>query len=182
MEWKKIEDINKTLKTIDQKGKPYVTVDERVKAFRQLCPGGGIITEMVHYQDGKVVIKATVTDEDGQVLSTGYAEEIEGNGFVNKTSFVENAETSAVGRALGFLYLGATSSIASYDEVRNAQEIQATLATEREIKNFTDVCKILGVDYKEIGKQAGAKSLKTMTKEQHGKAMLILKDLEENGQ
>lgn len=58
------------------------------------------------------------------------------------------------------------------------------LATKVERDTFMDMCEALGVDYKEIGRRAGAVSLKTMTSEQHGKAMVILKDIEEsrNGQ
>ena len=99
MTWEQIQEINKTLKAIDQKGKPYITVDERVKAFRQIYPDGSITTEMLYYQDGKVVMKATACDDSGKILATGHAEELEGVGFVNKTSFLENADTSAVGGA-----------------------------------------------------------------------------------
>lgn len=122
--WEQIQDVNSQLKTIDQKGKPYVTVDERVKAFRKLFPDGTIETEMLYYQDGRVLFRATAYDDDGHKLATGHAEEIEGAGYVNKTSYVENCETSAVGRCLGLMYLGADGSIASYDEVETAKEKQ----------------------------------------------------------
>ena len=177
--FEKIQEINKTLKTIPQKGKEYVTVDERVKAFRTLYPEGAITTEMLFYDQGKVVFKATCYDDTGKVLATGHAEEIEGKGFVNTTSFIENAETSAVGRCLGFLYLGATSGIASFDEVVNANNIRETMATDIDKKTFLDLCSKLDVDYRDIAKKAGARTMKTMTKEQHGKALLILKEIEE---
>ena len=66
-------------------------------------------------------MKAIIKDSDGNIKSTGYAYEKEGSTFINKTSFIENAETSAVGRALGFLGIGIDAAIASADEVQNAQ-------------------------------------------------------------
>lgn len=179
MTWEQIQEINKTLKAIDQKGKPYITVDERVKAFRQIYPEGSITTEMLYYQDGKVVMKATAYDDAGMILATGHAEELEGVGFVNKTSFLENAETSAVGRCLGFMYLGATQGIASYDEVKNAINIRENSITEAEAKTLQQMCKKLDVDIKDIGKKVGAKSLYTMTSEQHGRALIILQEIQE---
>lgn len=56
------------------------------------------------------------------------------------------------------------------------------LATDLERKTFMDLCKQFGVDYKVIGKRAGATSLKSMTKEQHGRALIILKEIEEGKQ
>lgn len=113
--------VNEELKGTDiGKGKKYVLVTERVKAFRQLCPGGRISSEIISYEDGVVTIQATVMDEEGHVLSTGIAQEKEGSGFVNKTSFIENCETSAVGRALGFAGIGIDESMASAEEVANA--------------------------------------------------------------
>lgn len=149
---------NTGLKTIDQKGKAYVMVNTRVEAFRDIEPAGGIATEILHLQDGVVVIKATITDEDGKVLSTGIASEKDGSSFVNKTSYIENCETSAVGRALGFLGIGIDGSMASADEVANAmlqQKMQETPATEFELDAFKEACTESGVDYKEIWRQTG---------------------------
>ena len=120
MTFEQLQEANKTLTTMDIKGKGYVLVNERVKAFRMLYPNGIITTEIVSLADGVVVMKATVSDDNGCLLSTGYAYERESSTYINKTSYIENCETSAVGRALGFLGIGIDTSIASYDEVQNA--------------------------------------------------------------
>ena len=65
-------------------------------------------------------MKTTVSDEEGKILATGMAQEKENSSFINKTSFIENCETSSVGRALGMCGLGVDMSIASALEVTNA--------------------------------------------------------------
>lgn len=115
-----IKKVNEQLATTDIKGKPYVMVNERIRAFREICPGGTITTEIISLDNGVVTMKATITDENGQVISTGLAYEKESNGYINKTSFIENCETSAVGRALGFAGIGVDESMASAEEVVNA--------------------------------------------------------------
>lgn len=111
---------NDCIKTTDIKGKDYAEVNQRIKAFRMVYPLGSISTNIVSLEDGVVTMKATVTDEDGRLLGTGYAQEKESSSFINKTSFIENCETSAVGRALGMCGFGIDTSIASYEEVQNA--------------------------------------------------------------
>lgn len=108
---------NEQLKTVDIKGKKYAQVHERVKAFREVCPGGQIITEIIDKENGVVTMRATINDEDGRTLATGLAQEKETNVGINKTSFIENCETSAVGRALGFAGIGIDVSMASAEEV-----------------------------------------------------------------
>lgn len=120
-----IAKVNKSIKTTDIKGKAYADVNERIKAFRKLFPMGTISTEMISNENGVCVFKATVLDETGTILGTGHAYEQEGSTFINKTSYIENAETSAVGRALGMAGIGIDSSVASYEEVANAMANQA---------------------------------------------------------
>jgi len=110
------------MKTIDIKGKPYVTVNERLKYFRgeNAYKGWQLVTSIVNADADMCLIKAEVIDEDGRVVSTGHAYEESANGFINKTSHVENCETSAVGRALGNLGIGIDDSVASFEEVANA--------------------------------------------------------------
>lgn len=112
--------VNDSMNKIDVKGKSYAQVNDRVKAFRQLCPMGTIETEIIALDNGVVTMKATVTDDEGHVLGTGMAQEKESSSFINKTSFIENCETSAVGRALGFAGIGVDGSMASAEEVANA--------------------------------------------------------------
>ena len=120
MEYKKIEAVNSRLAAVDIKGKPYNTVNQRVLAFRELFENGSIETELVSLSDGICTMKAVVKNDEGRVIATGYAQEKESSSFINKTSYVENCETSAVGRALGFIGIGATDAIASAEEVQNA--------------------------------------------------------------
>ena len=106
MNYEQLKKANESLKTIEFKGKGYAQVNERVKAFRMICPNGAITTEIVDLSDGVVTMKSTIIDEDGTILATGYAQEKESASYINKTSFIENCETSAVGRALGFAGIG----------------------------------------------------------------------------
>lgn len=115
-----LKKVNEQLKTVDIKGKKYAQVSERIKAFREVCPGGQILTDIVSNTDGIVTMRATIRDEEGHVLATGYAQEKETSSFINKTSYIENCETSAVGRALGFVGIGVDGSFASAEEVSNA--------------------------------------------------------------
>jgi len=89
------------MKTIDIKGKPYITVNERLKYFRENFKGHSLLSEMVSNENGVVIFKATILNENDRVIATGYAYEKEGSSFINKTSYIENAETSSWGRCLG---------------------------------------------------------------------------------
>lgn len=110
------------LKTVNIKGKEYVEVNERLKAFRTLpeYKGYSLESDIILLENGVITIKATIKDADGVVKATGLAQEKESSSFINKTSFVENCETSAWGRALGNLGIGIDTSVASAEEVENA--------------------------------------------------------------
>jgi hypothetical protein len=108
------------LKTTDIKGKAYVEVNERIKYFRENFKGWQLTTEIVSLENGVIIMKALCIDENGVLMSTGHAYEKEGSTFINKTSYIENCETSAVGRALGNLGIGIDTSVASAEEVKNA--------------------------------------------------------------
>lgn len=137
----KFEDLvkaNKEIKTTNIKGKDYAEVNQRIKVFRMLFPNGSISTSIESLENGVVVMKAVVKDEEDHVLGTGYAYEKESSSFINKTSYIENCETSAVGRALGMLGIGIDTSVASYEEVSNAiaqQEAQKAEAENKKIEN-----------------------------------------------
>lgn len=120
-----LQNANNLIQTTPVKGKDYAEVPQRVKAFRSLYPQGTISTEIVKIENGMCVIHAVVS-VDGVVLGEGTAYEMEGSSFINKTSYIENCETSAVGRALGFAGFGIDTSIASAEEVANAIEQQKT--------------------------------------------------------
>lgn len=106
-------------KAVDIKGKAYVLVSDRVLYFNETYPDGQITTEMLSAPDAThVVVKATVST--GKQTFTGHAQEVVGEGYINKTSALENAETSAVGRALALMGIGVIDSIASVDEIHKA--------------------------------------------------------------
>lgn len=138
---------NNSIKTTDIKGKDYCDVSERIKAFRNVYPIGLIDTQLVSMSgdigNRVVVFKADIYDDKLTKLATGYAEEKENSTFINKTSFVENCETSAVGRALGMAGFGIIGSVASANEVSNAIANQNKKADPREwLKKNLDVTAI----------------------------------------
>lgn len=115
-----IKSVNERVKKIEVKGKNYTCVATRISAFRELCPVGAISTEILSLADGVVTMKTTITDENGKILATGMAQEKETSSNINKTSYIENCETSAVGRALGMLGIGSDEQMSSAEEVANA--------------------------------------------------------------
>ena len=108
------------MKTINIKGKEYVEVNERLKHFRANYKDHSLVSEVLDKTDTSILIKATISDKTGRALATGLAEEEKGSTFINKTSYVENCETSAWGRALANFGIGLDVSVASADEVGNA--------------------------------------------------------------
>lgn len=111
---------NDGIRTTDIKGKSYAEVNQRIKAFRLVHPSGCITTEIIDMDNGIVTMKASVFDEQNHLLGTGFAQEKENSSFINKTSYIENCETSAIGRALGMCGYGVDVSVASAEEVQNA--------------------------------------------------------------
>ena len=134
MTFEELMKANAEIKTTDIKGKEYAEVNQRIKAFRMLHPNGSIQTSIESLENGICVIRAVVSDDNGKVLGTGHAYEKEGSTFINKTSYIENCETSAVGRALAMCGIGIDTSIASYEEVSNAQMQQQANETISEIE------------------------------------------------
>ena len=108
------------LKTTTIQGKEYVEVNERLKYFRATYPKYSLLSEVIEKTETTILIKATIYNEKERAVATGLAEEKAGSSFINKTSHVENCETSAWGRALGNLGIGLDTSVASADEVQNA--------------------------------------------------------------
>lgn len=138
MTYQDIQSVNAKIDLIDIKGAKYAKVSSRLKAFRELYPEGYIKTKIVSLEGDMVVIQAEVGYfEEGfeHILATGTAYEMRGSTNVNKTSFIENCETSAVGRALGMAGYGDTE-IASYDEVNGALIAQDEIHRE-EVRSAT---------------------------------------------
>ena len=141
---------NEQIKTVDIKGKAYSEVAQRIKAFRMVYPQGTIETEMLSNENGIVVFKANIyipeydevakgmgykLCENKRLIATGTAYEKEDSSFINKTSYIENCETSAVGRALGMAGFGIDVSVASAEEVQNA--INNQVITKEEAEEYT---------------------------------------------
>ena len=119
--------------TVNIHGKEYKTVAERVGEFRKEHPDYAIITEVLNASD-LVQVVAKITDKEGCLISTGHAEEVRGSTNINKTSALENCETSAIGRALAFFKYAGTE-IASSNEVMDAIVKQTELEMN---KGFTE--------------------------------------------
>ena len=111
---------------VDIHGKPYKTVALRVDEFREEFPDYTIKTKIVSVDEERVVMKATILDVDGRVLSTGHAEERR-VGNINLTSALENCETSSVGRALSFFKYAGT-------EIRSADEMVDAIQEQKNVE------------------------------------------------
>ena len=122
------------MKTIEIKGKQYVQVNERLKWFRENIQGYGLITEIISLDETQCTMQAKIIDKDGFVVAMGTAHEERDDktSMVNKTSFVENCETSAWGRALGNFGIGIDESIATADEVLRAIAQQEQIAQSQD--------------------------------------------------
>lgn len=160
---------NDSIVTTEIKGNQYAAVSQRIKAFRMLFPTGMIATDIVSNENGVCIIKATVgfLNENGerQILGTGIAYEKENSSFINKTSYIENCETSAVGRALGMCGLGIDSDVASADEVQTAnfqQDSLKTITAEKR-KALEKSCKDGGIPVGYICELYGVSELKELT-------------------
>lgn len=156
-----LQKANESIKTMDIKRKnketgeyetkKYAQVNERIKAFRSVYPTGFITTDIIYQCDDLVIVKATAgyyeqmkpkdlpglcTEMQQVILATGTAYEREGSSFINNTSYIENAETSAIGRCMAMCGFGIDSSIASVEEVNNAkaQDEKNNKLVEMELK------------------------------------------------
>ena len=110
------------MKTINIKGKEYIPVNERLLHFRSSdeYKMWQIHEEVVSVNDNEGIFKVSICDENGVVIASAHSQEYRDSSYINKTSFLENGFTSALGRALGYLGIGIDVSIASANEVGNA--------------------------------------------------------------
>lgn len=127
------------MNSMNIKGKQYIPVNERIKEFRsnEKYDGWSIRTEILQHQEGMIMMKAIARDKDDRIIAEGTAyeiNEVQGRNEINLTSYIENCETSAVGRCLGMLGIGIDVSVASADEVTNAVRRQPTQTT-RQVQN-----------------------------------------------
>ena len=167
------------LKTIKvQGGKEYAEVHTRVNYFRssEKYKDWGEDCEVISQSDSSILMKATIYNPEGRVVSSGHAYEEKDGSRINQRNHVENCETSAVGRALGFLGIGSDGSIATYEEVANAienqkkDEVKEThivldigddnyskvlkyIETQKDKRSFEDIIETLQTKYKTISKK-----------------------------
>ena len=110
------------LKTVSIKGKSYVTVNDRLKYYCENHAGFCLETEVIEVTADTALMRAVIRNAEGVLVATGVAREVrtDTNSFINKTSYVENCETSAWGRALANFGIGIDENVATADEVSNA--------------------------------------------------------------
>ena len=179
MKYEDIENANKQIRTmeIERKDKKtgkvtkkeYAEVNQRIKAFRMCFPDGCIKTEMLQNEDGICVMKASIYAQyieipvgdaarlQKHLLGTGYAREEQDSSYINSTSYIENCETSAVGRALGMCGFGIDTAVASYEEVKQVeqQELKRNLDLLVQIRKLMTQKKLTpDVVYNEFNKKS----------------------------
>ena len=151
------------LNTVNIKGKDYVPVNERLKYFNANFAGYRLETSFPLHTDKECLCEAKIFNDKGEQIRNGHAHETK-TGHINLASMIENAETSAVGRALGFLGIGIDVAVCSADERMNAAEQNEKLneltppppskATkedrERVMNKFNDLCESYNVTTKDF--------------------------------
>ena len=162
-----------TIKKESKNGKvttfDYVTVAQRIKAFRMVHPEGLIKTEMVSNENGACVFRAEIyiplNEHESRLLATGTAMERQDSGFINALSYIENCETSSIGRALGIAGFGIDNDVASAEEIANAQiqQVQNEKPDEAHVKALEQRCQKDGVDIEKLCKLYKVKSLSDLT-------------------
>lgn len=142
------------MKTVNIKGKEYVEVNERLKEFRNNFKDYSLTTEIIELTPEYCVLKAVITDDKGVIRATGLAQENRDSSYINKTSYIENCETSAWGRALGNFGIGIDSAICTADELLMALNAQKA-NDSKPVKTPTDSFRTVGSSMKAAATKAG---------------------------
>ncbi len=140
----------------------YETVETRLAKFWAQFPNGQVFTQIHHYDDNKVVFRAEIFKDisDPRPVATGYAEEVRDLSPVNKTSHVENAETSAIGRALSnYIFQSKTAPRPSREEMSKVVRAQETPKPTSKVgpdlvTKFREACAKQGFDPQEVAREA----------------------------
>ena len=129
------------MKKINIKGKEYIPVNERLIHFNNQpkFKGWSIVESVVSIDDKEGIFKVTIVDDNGAEKASAHSQEYRDSSYINKTSFVENGFTSALGRALGYLGIGIDTSIASAEEVANAVNNQSKQTKPQSKPKLTNV-------------------------------------------
>lgn len=173
MTFEELKKANKTIVPVEIKGKKYAEVNQRIMAFRSVFPEGFIRTEIVSHDDNVVVIRAEVGN-DGKILGTGTAFEEQNANYINKTSYIENCETSAVGRALGMAGFGTDMAVASAEEMqtvaktresdeKSVEFIQSAIISDDKQMVLKKMCESEGIDIKKLCEKCNIKDISEMT-------------------
>lgn len=164
------------MKTTDIKGKPYIEVNERLIHFRANYPDFRLISEIVSNGGGVVVMKASILNPAGETVAVGHAYEKEGSSFINKTSYIENCETSAWGRALANFGIGIDTAVASADEVGNAirQQEDDHPITEDQAANIEALAVEVKANYEKFLEYFGISSVDEMPASRYDEAVRLL--------
>lgn len=136
-------------KAIKIQGKEYVLVADRIIYFNNEYDHGSITTQLISDPTSDhIIVKATVKpNANEQREFTGYSQAVVGQGYINKTSALENAETSAVGRALAMMGIGVIDSVASADELNKAKGAEQPISQTQALNLLRNkIAKELGVD------------------------------------
>ena len=135
----------------------YEPVSSRLARFWATHPEGRVITKLVTIEGDRVVVQADiyVDREDDRPIATDFAEEIRGSNNVNKTSHIENACTSAIGRALADCDFASSTDWTKRPSREEMQKVQrmsgdvtitepSNLASEKQLNMIRAVCKSMG--------------------------------------
>lgn len=141
---------DKSLKdrAIDIKGKKYVQVADRILYFNDTYQDGMIETKILSDMNAeRVVVKAVVVPDASKPERrfTGHSQAVWGDGYINKTSALENCETSAIGRAMALMGIGVIDSVASVDEIHKSEQIAASVPPPSWIKDIGDILEGKGI-------------------------------------
>lgn len=180
MTFEELQKANQSIATTNIKGKEYAEVNQRIKAFRMVYPEGCIHTELISNADGVCIFMARVYANGDKtvnsLLGTGHAYERESSSFINKTSYIENCETSAVGRALGMCGFGIDTSVCSAEELNNAiinQEASKPI-TKSQVKILVSLAEKKESDLSDICDHFKVGRLEELTVEEYAKCIRML--------
>ena len=139
----------------------YEPVASRLARFWEKHPEGRVITKLVTYEGDRVIVQADiyVDREDDRPIATDFAEELRGSNNVNKTSHIENAATSAIGRALADCSFASSTDWTkrpSREEMSKVERMTtrsteggsvtepSNLASDKQLNMIRAVCKSMG--------------------------------------
>ena len=108
----------------------YETVAQRLERWWTKYETGRIITTIHHYDGSTIIMRAEGYNNDDRLIATGYAEEVFGNSPVNKTSFLENCETSAIGRMISNSPIGTAGPRPSREEMSKVERRGETVSPQ----------------------------------------------------